>query len=112
MLIHRVNEIEKIRRDGEREFVVRQFRAGEFLRRERGHQALQLLRRGDAMFKLPMPVVPIGIGNIAPKAAAGGVEFLQKLESVVRWRLPALRLRIVILHFSMGTISWNCALSS
>jgi len=53
MLVQRVNEIEKIRRDGERELVVRQFRAGEFLRRERGHEALQLLRRGDAMFELP-----------------------------------------------------------
>jgi hypothetical protein len=83
MLVHRVNEIEKIRRDGEREFVVRQFRAGEFLGRERGHQPLQLLRRGDAMFELPAPIVPISVGNIAPKAATGGVKFLQALESVV-----------------------------
>jgi hypothetical protein len=112
MLIRRVNQVEKIRRDGQRELVVRQFRAGEFLRRERGHQPLQLLRRGDAVFELPAPVVPVGIGNIVPEAAAGGVEFLQRLESVVRWRLPAIRRELSSFIFSMETISWNCALSS
>jgi len=42
------------------------------------------------MLQLPVPVVPIGIRNIMPEAAAGGVEFLQMLKSVVRWRLPAI----------------------
>jgi hypothetical protein len=43
------------------------------------------------MFELPMPIVPISIGNIAPKAAAGGTKLLQRLETVVPSRLPAIR---------------------
>ena len=82
MFVRRINQVEKIRRDGQRELVVGQFCAGEFLRRERGHQSLQLLRRGDAVFELPAPVVPVGIGNVVPEAAAGGVKFLQKSDSV------------------------------
>jgi hypothetical protein len=57
------------------------------------------------MLQLPAPIIPIGIRNIVPEAAAGGAEFLQRLEPVDRWRLSAIRLRIVILHFSMETIS-------
>ena len=82
IFIRRINQVEKIRRDGQREFGVREFRAGKFLRRERGHQPLQLFRRGDAVFELPAPVVPVGVGNVMPETAAGGVKFLQKLESV------------------------------
>jgi len=36
MFIRRINQIEKVGCDGQRQFVVRQFRAGEFLRQERG----------------------------------------------------------------------------
>ena len=70
---------------------VREFRAGKFLRRERGHQSLQLLRRGDAVFQLPAPVVPVGVGNVVPETASGGVEFFQSLKTVTRWRLLAIR---------------------
>jgi hypothetical protein len=38
-----------------------------------------------------MPIVPISSGNIAPKAATGGMKLLQRLETVVCWRLPAIR---------------------
>ncbi len=83
VLIHRIDQVEKIRRDGQRKLVVCEFRAGELLRRERGHQALQLFRRRDAVFELPAPVVPLGIRNVAPEAAPGGAKLLQTLESVV-----------------------------
>ena len=91
MLIRRVNQVEKIRRDGQREPGVRELRAGEFLRRERGHQPPQLFRRRYPVFELPAPVVPVGVGNIMPETAPGGVEFLQKLELVACWRLLATR---------------------
>ena len=74
VFIRRINQVEKIRRDGERELGVREFRAGEFLRRERGQKFLQLLHRRDAVLELPFPVVPVGVRNIAPQTASGGME--------------------------------------
>ena len=89
IFIRRINQVEKIRRDGERELGVRQFRAGKFLRRERGQKSLQLLHRGDAVLELPAPVVPVGVGNVAPEAASGGLEFFQGLKRTARRRLLA-----------------------
>jgi len=31
------------------------------------------------MLKLPAPIVPIGIGNIAPKPAASGTELFERI---------------------------------
>ena len=76
MLVGGVNQVEKVRRDGQRELVICEFCAGKFLRRERGHQALQLLGRRDAMFELPTPVLPVGVRNVMPETAAGGAKFL------------------------------------
>ena len=91
MLVRRVNEVEEEGCDGEREFGFGELRAGEFLGREGGHQALELFERGDAVFELPMPVVPVGVGNIAPEAAPGGCELFQGVQgggvraAVARW---------------------------
>jgi len=41
-------------------------------------QALELFERGDAVFELPMPVVPIAFGNVAPEAAASRGKALQR----------------------------------
>ena len=86
-LVRRVNEVEKIRRDGERELVVGEFCARMFLRRERGQKLLQLLDRGDAVLHLPAPVVPVGVGNVMPETPSGGFESLQRFGPVVRRRL-------------------------
>ena len=83
MFIRRINEVEKIGRDGERELVVGEFRAGVLFRCERGHQTLQLFQRRDAVLELPVPVVPVGIGNVVPEAAPGRMELFEKLESLV-----------------------------
>ena len=77
MFVRRINQVEEIRGDGKRKLGVGQFRPGEFLRRERGHQPLELLGAGDAVFELPVPVVPVGISDVVPKAAPGGMEFFQ-----------------------------------
>ena len=81
ILVGGVNEVEEIGRDGQGQFGVGQHRAGVFLRREGGHQALQLLQGGDAVFELPAPVVPVGFGDIGPKAAAGGMEFFEGIQA-------------------------------
>jgi hypothetical protein len=49
IFIRRINQIEKIRRDAERQLGVREFGAGEFLRRERGQKRFELLDVRDAV---------------------------------------------------------------
>ena len=92
ILIRRVNQVEEIRRDGQRQLVVGQLRAGEFLRRQRRHQPLKLLDRGDAVLELPVPVVPVGIGNVGPKTPPRRAELLERLRQPTRWRLLAVTL--------------------
>lgn len=77
MFIRRIDQVEKIGRDGERQLVIGQLRAGVFLRRQRGHQPRQLFEPGDAVLKLPVPVVPIRVGNIVPETTAGGDKALE-----------------------------------
>ena len=47
----------------------------------------QLLETRDAVLELPLPVVPIGLGNVLPEAPSGRVKFLERMETVTRWRL-------------------------
>ncbi len=80
IFVRRVNEVEEVGGDGQREFGVGQERAGAFLGGERGHEALELLDRGDAVLELPAPVIPILVGNVAPEAAAGGTKLFEGIQ--------------------------------
>jgi len=60
-----VNEVEEVRRDGEREFLAGQQDAFAFLGRKR-QQRLQRLQRGDAMTELPAPIVPVRGRDVRP----------------------------------------------
>src|SRR5439155_24018164 len=88
--VRRINQVEEIRRDGQRQLRVGELAAGEFLRRERGHQLLKPLDGGDAMSELPAPVVPVGFQHIRPKAASDRFEFFQRTELTTRGRLLAI----------------------
>src|SRR5690348_12735041 len=79
IFISRIDQVEKVWRDSERELVVGQSCAGKLLWCESRHEALKLLDGGDPMLKLPAPVVPIRIGNTAPKTAAGGTELFERI---------------------------------
>ena len=79
VLVRWINQIEKVGRDRQGKFVIGQSGTGEFLGRQRRHQTLQLLHVGDAVLKLPMPIVPIAGRNIAPKSPAGGAKFLESI---------------------------------
>ena len=81
VFIRRINQVEKIRRDAERELVVRELRARQFLRRERGQEFLQLLDRGDAVLQLPVPVVPVGVRNVVPETPTGGFGISSRFEA-------------------------------
>ena len=70
ILIGWINQVEKIRRDGQSQLVVGQRGTRKFLGCERGHQALQLFDARNSMLKLPAPIIPFGIGNITPKPTA------------------------------------------
>src|ERR1035441_4699872 len=59
VLVGGVDEVEEVGRDGQCQLVIGQRGAGDFLRRERGHQALELLYGGDAVLELPLPVGPV-----------------------------------------------------
>ena len=74
MLIRRIDQVEKVRRDAQCQLVVRQPGPGQFLRRERGQQRLELLHRGDAVLQLPAPVIPLRRRDIRPETATGGTE--------------------------------------
>jgi hypothetical protein len=50
MFIRGIDQVEKIRRDGQGEFVIGEFGAGVFLGRQRRQQPLQLVERGDPIF--------------------------------------------------------------
>ena len=39
-----------------------------------------LFERGDPVFQLPAPVIPIGVGHARPGPLAGGLEFLEREE--------------------------------
>jgi hypothetical protein len=91
MLVRRVNEVEEIRRDGQRQLVVGQLRPGAFLRRQRGHQVFELCQRTDAVLELPTPVVPVGLGNVAPETAPRRMELFEPLKSLACRRLLAAR---------------------
>ena len=110
MFVRRINQVEEIRRDGQCEFGVRQFRAGKFLRRERGQESLQLLRRCDAVFELPAPVIPIGVGNIVPEAAPGGVKFLER-SGVGGPPAAPLRRPMICLSFILSVANYKCGFS-
>ena len=79
IFIGRVNQIEEIRGDTQRQLVVGEGGPGEFLGRERGQEPLQLLNGGDAMLELPAPVIPVGVGNVVPETATGRTELFQQL---------------------------------
>lgn len=76
ILVRGIDQVEKIGSNSQRQFVIGQFRAGEFLRCERRHEPLELLGGGNAMFQLPMPIIPLGFGDTAPETAPGGAELL------------------------------------
>ena len=82
----RVDEVKKLRRDGHRQFGVGQARALGFRFGEIRDVLLQLLQRGDAVFELPLPVVPICIGHAFPRAESGGVELLEFAQPIVMWQ--------------------------
>ena len=76
IFVRGIDQVEKVGSDGQGQFMVGQFRAGEFLGRKGGQEFLELFDGGDAVFELPAPIVPIGIGNVVSEAASGGFEFL------------------------------------
>ncbi len=77
ILVRRIDQVEEVRRDGQRELGIGQLRAGVFLRRQGGHQFLKLRQGGDTMFKLPLPTIPIRRRRLAPKAASGRMELFE-----------------------------------
>ena len=64
-----VDQVEKIRRDREGQFLVGEEAAGFFRRGER-HVALQLLDGRDPVLELPGPILPVRRRNVGPKALA------------------------------------------
>ena len=81
ILVARVNKIEEIGRDGQGQFVMlARTVPSNSSGRQRGQEALQFLQRRNAVLKLPLPIIPIGIGDIAPEASAGRMEFFQAME--------------------------------
>ena len=100
VFVRGIDQVEKVRRDGERELVIREFRAGIFLGRQRRHQPMQLLERGNAVLELPVPVVPVRIRNVAPEAPAGGMKFFESLECATRRRLFPVFPRSITVHVS------------
>ena len=89
VLVGRVNEVEEVGRDGQRQLVIGQRRAGDFLRRQRRHQPLELLDGGNAVLELPVPVVPVRIRHIGPKTPPRRAELLESFRQATRWRLVA-----------------------
>jgi hypothetical protein len=81
-----VDEVEKIRRDRERQFLVREQAARPLLGRER-HVALELLDGREPVLELPRPILPVGCRDVLPKSLAlkpGGAVFLVRHERVSR----------------------------
>src|ERR1051325_8192961 len=113
MFVRRINQIEKIRRDAERKFVIGEARAGDFLRRERGHQAFELFPRTDAVLELPAPVIPIAVRHVAPEATTGGTELFQKLRSLVRGGvLSPPKIHLINVHLVSALLLVNSNVSS
>ena len=83
ILVRRINQIEKIGRDAQRQLVVGQLRAGQFLGRQRGQQRLQLFHRGDPVFHLPAPVVPVGLPEPRAKTPARRKKRISRIDA--RW---------------------------
>ena len=73
MRVVRINEIEKMRRDGERKFVTGQNNPGALFGRE-GNLLFELLQVGDPVFQLPFPVVPEFGSDIGPETWGEGKE--------------------------------------
>ena len=71
--IVRINEIEKMGRDGQRKFVTGQNNPSALFGRER-NLLFELLQVGDTVFKLPFPVVPELGNNIGPETWGEGKE--------------------------------------
>ena len=80
ILVRRIDEVEKIRRDGEGQLGVGEPGTGFFFGREGGEEFPQLFQRGDAVLELPAVVVPVRVGDVAPEAAPSGVELFQLSE--------------------------------
>jgi len=62
-----VDQVEEIRRDRQRQLLVRVVAAGLLVVRER-HVALELLPGRYAVLQLPDPVSPLGLGDVLPKS--------------------------------------------
>jgi len=77
ILIGWVDEIEKIGCDRESEFVIGQRGAGEFFRRQRRHQPLQLIDIGDAVLAIASASYSSPPPGHRPKIPARRVEFLE-----------------------------------
>ena len=69
VFIRWIDEVEEIWSD--RKPAICQCGAGVFFWRKRRHEALELIERSDSVLKLPNPVAPLLVGNIAPKAFSG-----------------------------------------
>ena len=109
ILIARINEIEKIRRDRQRELFIREQRSRVFLGSQRGKELLQLRECRDSVLQLPTPIIPIGVTDIAPKAFARGSEFFQGIKFCgVGFILRRRGLKSVPLHFPHYKIDRNC----
>ena len=83
VLVLGVNEVEEVRRDGHRQLGAAEDGSGAFRGREGGEELLELLDGRDAMLELPLPVVPLRVGDVRPRAAPGGVELFECLEVLV-----------------------------
>jgi len=80
-----INQVEEVRRDGQRQLVVGKCRPGVLLGAQAGHQPLQLLHRRDPVLQLPVPVIPVRVGNVPPIATPCRPKF-SKLRVEVCWR--------------------------
>jgi hypothetical protein len=77
IFIGRVDEIEEVRRDGHGQLGIGEDGSSSFLGGEGRKKFFELLDGGYPVLELPLPVVPLVIGNMGPKATSGGFEFLE-----------------------------------
>src|ERR1051326_6466907 len=87
IFIRRIDEVEEVGSDGQRQFCVGQDRACPLLGGEGRHEPFKLVERNDAVFELPTPVVPLVIRHIVPKSTSGGSKLFKEVEPWTWWRL-------------------------
>ena len=77
VLICGIDQIEKIGRDGQSQLCVGELGSGVFLGRQGWHEALELGQGSDPVLQLPLPIIPVPVRNVGPKAFIGRVKFFE-----------------------------------